>query len=521
MVFCKNKGIEFLESAGKKDSSICRTLLEAVEEVSDGILITDKDLLIRYVNPAFEKISGLSAKEVIGKKADMIWRDHNENESQDNVLYALNREESWKGRMVGKRKDGDLYEAENIVSIVRDSSENVVGYVNVCRDVTHEVELEKQLIQAQRMQAIGTLAGGIAHDFNNILSAIMGYTEICMLQASEDSEISRRLGRVMYACQRARELVKQILTFSRQQEQAQGRVQIHLIVKEALKLLRASLPSTIEIQREIRTDSSYILADPTQIHQVLMNLCTNAAHAMGKNGGILRVALEDVFLDSEEVKKLKGLPPGHYVRLKVSDSGHGMTPEIMDRIFDPFFTTKKPDEGTGMGLAMVQNIVRNHGGRVFVESQPGKGSVFEVYFPRSTGEPILEKKSISHLPRGKERILLVDDEEDIVIMAEEMLESLGYTVKSTVSSPEALKWFDQAPDQFDLIITDQTMPMLTGSELADRVLNIRLDMTVILCTGFSDTVLPDVSGFPNIKAVIIKPFIIQEIALTVRKVLDS
>ncbi len=521
MVFCKNKGIEFLESAGKKDPSICRTLLEAVEEVSDGILITDKDRLIRYVNPAFEKISGLSAKEVIGNKLDTIWRDHNENESPDNVLYALNQEDSWKGRMVGKRKDGDLYEAENIVSIVRDSSENVVGYVNVCRDVTHEVKLEKQLIQAQRMQAIGTLAGGIAHDFNNILSAIMGYTEICMLQASEDSEISRRLGRVMYACQRARELVKQILTFGRHQEQAQGRVQIHLIVKEALKLLRASLPSTIEIQREIRTDSSYILADPTQIHQVLMNLCTNAAHAMGKNGGILRVALEDVFLDIEEVKKFNGLAPGHYVRLKVSDNGHGMTPEIMDRIFDPFFTNKKPDEGTGMGLAMVQNIVRNHGGRVFVESQPGKGSVFEVYFPRSTGEPILEKKSTSHLPRGKERILLVDDEEDIVIMAEEMLESLGYTVMSTVSSPEALKWFDQAPDQFDLIITDQTMPMMTGSELADRVLNIRPDMTVILCTGFSDTVLPDVSGFPNIKAVIIKPFIIQEIALTVRKVLDS
>jgi two-component system, cell cycle sensor histidine kinase and response regulator CckA len=288
-----------------------------------------------------------------------------------------------------------------------------------------------------------------------------------------------------------------------------------------LKLLRASLPSTIEIQQKIHADASYVTADPTQIHQVLMNLCTNAAHAMRDNGGILTVKLDDIKLENESTGKFSHLTPGNYVCLTVSDTGHGMDRETMEQIFDPFFTTKKSGEGTGMGLAVVKSIVENHGGAVEVHSQPEIGSIFEVFFPRSSIEPILEKKSTTRLPGGTERILIVDDEVYIVDMAREMLESLGYHIISTVSSPEALKWFDRSPDDFDLVITDQTMPRMTGMELAERMLNIRTDIAIILCTGYSEDIIPINAESPKIKSVIMKPFIIQELALTVRKVLDN
>jgi PAS domain S-box-containing protein len=522
MVFYKDKDMPFLESKTNRVCEEPHCLLTAIEETSDGILIADSNLMIRYVNSAFEKMTGFAYSEIVDKKADMIWSEYNEKTFPDNLWSSLDQGNSWNGRMTNRRKDGSLYESETKISVVRDHDENITHFVNINRDLTHETLLEKQLMQAQKMQAIGTLAGGIAHDFNNILSAIMGYTEICMLQAPTDTQIPRRLGRVMHACQRARELVKQILTFSRQQtKQEHNQVQIHLIIKEALKLLRASLPSTIEIRHEIHTDSSYVMADPTQIHQVLMNLCTNAAHAMKENGGKLSVKLDDVNLNNETDEKFSNLNPGDYVRLSVSDTGHGINEYTLSHMFDPFFTTKNFDEGTGMGLAVVKSIVENHGGAVYVYSEPGKGSTFEVLFPRATMEPILEKKSSAHLPQGNERILLVDDEEFIVDMAREMLENLGYSITTTNSSPEALKWFDQSPNDFDLVITDQTMPKMTGTELADRIHHIRPDLSVILCTGYSEEIIPGRTESQNIKAVIMKPFIIQEMALIVRKVLDN
>lgn len=521
MVFCKDTDRDLLESDKQRNQNERKSLLAAVEQTSDSILITDQNRVIRYVNPRFEKLSGFLQKDVIGKKVDEIWHECVTKTFPDNLFSELDRSDSWKGRIIAKNKAGDFYETETTMTGVRDASENLMSYVVVNKDVTHEARLEKQLIQAQKMQAIGTLAGGIAHDFNNILSAIMGYTEICMLQTSENTQIPRRLSRVMHACQRARELVRQILTFSRQSHQDMFRVQIHLIIKEALKLLRAALPSTIEIRQKIHTDSGYIFADPIQIHQVLINLCTNAADAMGQNGGVLSVGLDSVIIGTGKIEKFRDLKPGDYVRLTVSDTGHGINTEIMNRIFDPFFTSQQSHENKGMGLAVVQSIVRNHGGAVYADSQPGKGSVFEVFLPRSTGELVQEKKSAVHLPGGNERILLLDDEEDIVQIAGEMLDSLGYTVKSTVRSLEALKWFDQAPDGFDLIVTDQTMPMMTGSELADRVTNIRPDIPVILCTGFSEDLMPGINESGHIRAIIMKPFIIQELALTIRKVLDN
>jgi PAS domain S-box-containing protein len=510
-----------LDSNKNKGHAEQKYLLEAVEQTSEGILIADSNRVVRYVNPAFEKMSGYLYDELVGKNADMIWSEYNEKSYPDNLSSSLEQGNSWKGRMTNRRKDGSLYESETKISTVRDRNGSVSHFVNVYRDVTHEAQFERQLIQTQKMQAIGTLAGGIAHDFNNILSAIMGYTEICMLQAPKDTQIPRRLGRIMQACQRAMELVKQILTFSRQTKQERHKVQIYLIVKEALKLLRASLPSTIEIRQEILSDSSYVMADPTQIHQVLMNLCTNAAHAMYKNGGTLSVKLDDVNLDKEDEKKFSGIKPAAYVRLTVSDTGHGIDRETMEHIFDPFFTTKKFGENAGMGLPVVQSIVRDHGGAVYVDSEPENGSTFEVLFPKTTIESVLEKKSPVNLPCGNERILLVDDEEFIVDISKEMLESLGYSITATISSSEALKWFDQAPRHFDLVITDQTMPKMTGTDLAERIKNIRPDIPIILCTGYSEEIIAERNESRNIKAVIMKPFIIQEMALTVRKVLES
>jgi PAS domain S-box-containing protein len=521
MVFGKVKDIKFLDSKKNRNHEEQQCLLEAVEQTSEGILIADSNRVVRYVNPAFEKMSGFLHDELVGKNADKIWSEYNEKCFPDNLWSNLNQGNSWEGRMTNRRKDGSLYESETKISVVRDRNGNISHFLNVNRDLTREARLEKQLIRAQKMQAIGTLAGGIAHDFNNILSAIMGYTEICMLQAPKDTQIPRRLERVMLACDRAKELVKQILTFSRQTKQEYNKVQIHLIVKEALKLLRASLPSTIEIRQEILTDSSYVMADPTQIHQILVNLCTNAAHAMHENGGKLSVKLDDLNLDPKDEKKFSAITPGAYVRLTVSDTGHGMDMETIEHIFDPFFTTKKNGESEGMGLAVVQSIVGDHGGAVFVNSEPENGSTFEVLFPKTTIEPALEKQSPANLPRGNERILLVDDEESIVDIAKEMLEILGYNITTTGGSPEALKWFDQAPHNFDLVITDQTMPIMTGTDLAERIKNIRPDIPIILCTGYSEEIFAEKNESRNIKAVIMKPFIIQEMALTVRKVLDS
>lgn len=509
-----------MESPKNTGRALPEYLLKAVGQISEGILIMDSNLVVCYVNPAFEMMSGYSFEYIVGKNADAIWSQYNKEIFSESFLKSLDSEYPWKGRVANRRKDGTLYETEVKIIAVRGKRGNITHIVTVHQDPTHEILLEKQLIQAQRMQAIGTLAGGIAHDFNNILSTIMGYTEICIIQSPKESPFQKRLERIMQACLRARELVKQILTLSRQTKRKKNQVQIHLILKEALKLIRASLPSTIEIRHDIQTDSSYVMADPTQIHQVFMNLCTNAAQAMHKKGGKLFVKLEDVKLDDEALKKYPNLKPGPYVCLTVTDTGQGMDRQTMEHIFEPVLTNRKTEVAMKMGLAAVQSIVLNHGGSVYVDSEPGKGSTFKVLLPRISMDSIFEISSSAYLPHGTERILLVDDEKYIVDMVKEMLEGLGYTIVSTINSPEALKWFDQTPYEFDLVITDQTMPNITGTELADRMCNIRPDIPIILYTGYSEEIISEKTT-RNIKAFIMKPFIIHELAMTVRKVLDD
>jgi len=385
---------------------------------------------------------------------------------------------------------------------------------------TESQSIQTRLQQAQKMEAIGTLAGGIAHDFNNILTAVLGYTEIALMGLEKSSPVSRNLQQVLQAGNRARDLVKQILTFSRQTELESKPVQVSLIVEEALKLMRASLPSTITIQQRLQSRSA-VLADPTQIHQVIINLCTNAAHAMRERGGDLSLSLEDVDPDTAFFSEHPELAPGSYQKLTVGDSGVGMQPDVMARIFDPFFTTKQRGEGTGMGLSVVLGIVKSHKGAITVESRAGMGTTFHVFFPiaqRVAMEPALDHAAA--LPRGHERILLVDDEEAIIDLGQRMLEHLGYKVTTRSSGASAFKLFLQNPWRFDLVITDMTMPKMTGEELATKLLLIRRDIPIILCTGYSANISKERARSIGIGEFVMKPIVIGKLARTVRRVLD-
>jgi PAS domain S-box-containing protein len=399
--------------------------------------------------------------------------------------------------------------------------------LQIATDISRVKELEKeslriqaQLQQTQKMEAIGTLAGGIAHDFNNILSAVIGYTEIALTDIDGGSLIERNLQQVLKAGYRARDLVKQILTFSRQTDREFKPVHIETILHETFRLLRASLPSTISIQQDVRSKAA-AMADPTQIHQVVMNLCTNAAHAMRETGGVLKLSLEDLVLDDTMGERQPGLATGPYMRLTVEDTGHGMDAKLLDRIFDPFFTTKNRGEGTGMGLAVVLGIVKSHGGMISVESEVGQGTIFKILLPAIMCEIDDGDDSQPNLPTGVESILFVDDEMALVDLGAQILKRLGYQVTTRTSSIEALELFIADPGRFDLVISDTTMPNLTGDMLAQKMLSVRPDIPVILCTGYSERMSHERALDMGIAAFVLKPIVMSELAGTVRQVLDE
>jgi nitrogen-specific signal transduction histidine kinase/ActR/RegA family two-component response regulator len=380
-------------------------------------------------------------------------------------------------------------------------------------------KLEIQLQQAQKMEAIGTLAGGIAHDFNNILSVIMGNAELLMLSDISFSSCSE-LNQILNASQRAKQLVRQILAFSRQDEQQKLLIDLIPLVRETLDFLRASLPSTIELQHAVSQDAGAIQADPTQMQQVLINLSTNAAHAMEKNGGVLKIEFDSVTLTEEDVQIDPEAEPGAYVRLSVSDTGHGIDPGLLPRIFDPYFTTKGPDKGTGLGLAVVHGIVKSHGGLIKVYSEVGHGTVFHVFLPRADRAEKTEETPALQWARGAERVLLVDDEKPLVDMYQRMLGSLGYRVEGRTSPVEAVEAVRSNPKKYDLVITDMTMPQMTGYTLAKRLMQIHPGLPVILCSGFSDQVSEEKARAAGISAFLLKPVVLRDLASTLRAVLD-
>jgi signal transduction histidine kinase len=383
------------------------------------------------------------------------------------------------------------------------------------------IEIEKQLAQSQKMEAIGTLAGGIAHDFNNILASVMGYTELALEDVEKGSSVERFLREIQIGGNRAKDLVRQILTFARRQgnEPAEA-IQVAPVAKEVLKLIRSSLPSTIEIRSDISSEA-FVLGAPIAIHQILLNLCTNAGSAMEADGGVLTVSLRDVFLDDQT----DGSPvPGPYLELCVSDTGVGIPPDVLDAIFEPYFTTKGPGEGTGMGLAVVHGILKSLGGGISVKSQPGKGTRFTVLLPAASEDKFCEAEGFPEgnvWPTGTERILFVDDDSAIGKLGRETLERLGYSVTARSDGAEALDWFRSRANEFDLIITDMTMPKMRGDQLVEFVREIRPNLPVVACTGFSRHLSEERIREMRIDAVLYKPISLPELAQTVRRVLDG
>lgn len=427
----------------------------------------------------------------------------------------------------GIKKLGDQGEAEKIFV----DSEDEIGKLAIAFNEMSEsllkkkaenLSLEMQLRQIQKLEALGTLAGGIAHDFNNVLSPIIGFTEMAMEDLSEKDVVFSDLKEVLNAAIRAKDLVKQILAFSRQSESERVPLKIQLIIKEALSLLRATLPATINIRHRINNDCKPMMADPVDIHRIIMNLGTNAFHAMPEQKGILQVILENCTLTDKDLLPAWGLSPGRYLKLTVSDTGTGMDKATMQKIFDPYFTTKLQGKGTGMGLAVVHGIVKSYNGDIQVKSELGKGSIFLIYLPAIEREKEISKNlELDEIQGGDEHILLVDDEIQIVHMLKQMLTKLGYKVTARTSSIEALEAFSSNPTNFDLVITDLTMPNMTGDELAVALMNICSDIPVIICTGFSEKITDDIARRKGIRALLMKPVIKREMARTIREVVGA
>lgn len=498
-------------------------LMSAIDQASEAIVITNVGGRIEYVNPAFERLTGYSTEEVQGKNPRLLKSGHHDTAFYKEMWQTLRAGRVWKGHLINKRKDGTLFEEDASISPVRNQEGEIINYVAVKRDVTQEVALKKQLNQAMKMEAIGTLAGGIAHDFNNILSAVLGYAEMAELQLDEDEPARKDVGQIIAAGQRATDLIRQILTFSRQEEEELRPVKIQFVLKEALKLLRSSLPTSIDLQQDIDPDCGPVLADPVRIHQVLMNLCTNAKQAMEGQRGEMRVGLSEFDIDSSDI--IGFLPPiesGPWLDLMVSDTGAGMEPQVRERIFDPFFTTKKKGQGTGLGLSVVHGIIKSHGGEITVDSAPGRGTTFHVYLPVVDSEENHEEEAQQIiLPHGDEHILLVDDEPLLVEIMERSLSLLGYRVACFTDSRQALKWFSRHADQVDLVVTDMTMPYQTGADLAREILAAKPQMPIILCTGYSEVMDAERARALGIRKFLAKPVENRTLAQSVREVLDN
>jgi len=511
------------QERGKQERMLLATI---IEQETDGVLTFDTEGKVQFVNPAFEAVGDYGRDELIGRNIREIAGDGPNRSFFRLMIQSRTHAQACSGRFVNHRKDGTPYDVEARVFPVSGAG-GITAYAAVIRDMTHEVKLQRQLRQAQKMEAIATLSGGIAHDFNNILAAITTNTEMSLDHVPEKSVVREHLAIVLKAGFRAKNLVKQIMTLSCQVEKERQPVRLDLVTGECMKLLRASLPSTIEMRHRSDGDSGLVLADPGQIHQVIMNLCTNAADAMREKGGTLDIVLGNVDLDSGDPAAIPQLPEGRYVRLSIADTGHGIDPGTMERIFDPFFTTKGPGRGTGLGLSVVHGIVKNHGGGISFTSEQGKGTTFHVFLPRTDlrEEITQESASFQPLPGGRERILFLDDEKDLVFAGQKLLEKLGYDVVAGTDSLKALEVFRSQPDRFDLVITDQTMPHMTGERLAREILSLRSDVPIILCTGLGcgseGGLTKENTRAAGIREVVMKPVERNEFARIIRRVLDQ
>jgi len=512
--FMDNTRLKRTEQALRQSEAQKQAILDGI---TTSLIYFNEDKEILWANNAAANSVNKTPEEIIGRTCHELCTDLKslcDNCPAEKAFRTRTTEQT-----IIHSPDGKIWNTK--AEPVFDDKKNLTGVIKIAHDITEKSRLADQLKHAQKMESLGTLAGGVAHDFNNILSIIMNYAQIALFQIPEThNEALQSIDHIKTASRRAKDMVDQILSFSRQTEIEKKPVKVQLIIESALEFIRASLPSTVEIVQNIDTETSTIMGDSTQIQQIIMNLCTNAHHAMGAKGGLLEVTLSRVEANRNRDPALAELKPGHYLLLCISDTGCGMNDATVKRIFDPYFTTKEKGTGTGMGLAVVHGIVKNHGGTIRVYSEPGKGSTFHVYLPMIQSEAKPAAKAIESFPRGIDRILFVDDEEEITVSGKKILELLGYEVTASTNPVEALETYRANPDNFDLVITDMGMPIMTGEMLAKELMNIRPDLPIILCTGYSEELSEKRAKELGIKKFAMKPLEIRDLANTVRKVLD-
>ena len=478
------------------------------------------------INAIGEKLTGWKQSEVFGTPMEKVLKivDAKNKEAYIDVVKLVLESSSivktFNDNLLISRK-GKVYNVAVISAPIKNENGVIIGVAIVFRDISKEKRIEKEMVNMQKMESIGTLTGGIAHDFNNILGIILGNTELALEDIPEFNRAHFNLKEIQTASLRAANIVRQLLSFTRTTDQKLHHIQITPVIKDALKFLRSTIPTFIDIKQDITTKDETILADPTQINQIIINLCINAFHAMEQIGGDIIVTVAKVNLNDNSVKDLPGLKSGDHVKIMISDTGPGIDSKIIHRIFDPYFTTKEVGKGSGMRLAVVHGIVKSHSGAITVESSPGKGTEFSIFFPLNREQPIVNIQEGREIPRGNETILFVDDEISIVKMVQRMFERLGYRVETATTPQKALERFRENPDQFDLVISDMTMPQMTGVQLSEKLMDIRPDIPIIISTGHSAIVDEEKAKELGLAAYIMKPINMLETAQVIRKILDK
>ncbi len=505
----------------KRNELELKQLARAIDHAGEIILITEPDGRLTYVNPAFEKITGYTKEEVLGKTLGFLKSGRHSRQFYREFLNTIQSGKVWRGTFVNKRQDGTHFEVECTISPIRDQKGQIVKNVGVLKDVTLEKELKQQLMHTQKMEAIGTLAGGIAHDFNNILSAVIGYGELAILDVPKDNPSYRGIQEIVKAGYRAKEVIQQILTFSRRSDSERKPVQMKTIVEEIRVMLKTTLPANIEMKIDMQTDG-LVYGDPSRLHQILMNLCTNSYQAMKPDGGILTIRVSETDSEKLPTQFAHTLKAGEYVKLSVIDTGCGMTPEVMKRIFEPYFTTKGHRGGTGLGLSTVHGIIRDYHGAIDVQSKPGSGTVIDVYLPLLTRKELIKNRNKPEFSSGEVyRIMFIDDDPNITSMIKIGLTRIGHQIFTFTDPENALNFYRNDPWQFDLIVSDISMPKFSGLDLLLEVRNTRPEMPVILCTGhdsFSDL---DTAYRTGADLIIMKPITWQILIQKINEVMQQ